>query len=677
MTSQHTEMEDSDLDSDSDWETDSDEDTENAAENSQEAENIQESPSSRGSGVSTFLSPPPPRTLSRSSLNSSESGSLDQSFNSRSESSISESNASLDTVIFVPPKDDNVDKFEPASSVDKHEEEDYAFPPPPISIIEQPKPDAEGPQQSPVYEQQPPYEQEQIPPYEQSPEEQNTTDEQYPSNEQNPVHQPSTGDSMYPQYAQPFDHQMLSEYESPAPSTGVVPQLMPADNDFPFPPPPPPITDMYPTDRSSSLSESEPVKDRSSDFDADGYWGDTFDEGSSCDRLDVSGEGFSRQSSVIQLPNSRPVSSHSSSSEDNPPPSKVSSLSLSRDSGSKGLNESDDLFNPMSTFKSTGDIKLPQVDLDDYQQQFSPSKSPKSQLKFIPTPQTASEILSQTVPKTTYNGIDPTASLQGVCVKRDYQKDTPSPLQDRYSIPRSELIRASHKKPANMNYSPRNEPMGKTNHGHYPPSRDTKPSHYHHHGYIPTSTEMNAQRNRLSSGSSNSRPSSILMAPDSLNRSHRSSRSVTFADDTMNNSESDHPSVDNSISRSPSLLNFADISDAKKKFYRHLFAYNIAFFLLFSAFIGLAVVQSSLNGRVGAMSLAVLFFVSIFACIFISPIANTLIGCKPTIVICFGGFFAWEASNFYPHYGTMIPTAVLCGVAYGSVWAAQVMFKML
>ena len=110
---------------------------------------------------------------------------------------------------------------------------------------------------------------------------------------------------------------------------------------------------------------------------------------------------------------------------------------------------------------------------------------------------------------------------------------------------------------------------------------------------------------------------------------------------------------------------------AKFMYYKNIFTCSISFFFLFSSFVGLAIIQSSLNGEVGVAGLAVIFMVTIVACIVLMPVAVRLLGCKKTMLVSVLGFLAWELSSFYPHWALVIPTAILCGLANGIVWGAQ------
>lgn len=96
-----------------------------------------------------------------------------------------------------------------------------------------------------------------------------------------------------------------------------------------------------------------------------------------------------------------------------------------------------------------------------------------------------------------------------------------------------------------------------------------------------------------------------------------------------------------------------------------------AYFILYSAFIGLAVIQSSLVGSIGTMSLALNFGSAIVGCLVIAPPMLRLLGCKVSTLVSFACWACWMASNYYPAWGTVLPAAVISGLAVGPVFAAQ------
>ena len=113
------------------------------------------------------------------------------------------------------------------------------------------------------------------------------------------------------------------------------------------------------------------------------------------------------------------------------------------------------------------------------------------------------------------------------------------------------------------------------------------------------------------------------------------------------------------------------VTAAKRNYIQNLFTCSVSFFLLFSSFIGLAIVQGSIHGQVGTIGLVVIFVITIISCMVISPLLIQFIGFKYSMVLCFVSYLTWEIANFYPVYGVMVPAAVVCGIGNGAIWSSQ------
>ena len=127
----------------------------------------------------------------------------------------------------------------------------------------------------------------------------------------------------------------------------------------------------------------------------------------------------------------------------------------------------------------------------------------------------------------------------------------------------------------------------------------------------------------------------------------------------------------NGLDFKESPLSQPEVEAEKRRIYKDIYICNIAFFLLFSSFAGLSIIQSSVVGPIGTIGLGTNFGFSIFSCLVLSPLIIRLIGCKYTMVICFLGFLLWMSSNFYPTWGTVLPSAAINGLANGPIWTAQ------
>ena len=102
--------------------------------------------------------------------------------------------------------------------------------------------------------------------------------------------------------------------------------------------------------------------------------------------------------------------------------------------------------------------------------------------------------------------------------------------------------------------------------------------------------------------------------------------------------------------------------------YRNLYAVSIAFMLVFSAFIGIQNLQSSLNAQLGVVSLSVTYAFYFFIG-FMTPGIVRFLGTKYSLLFGFICHVIYIASNYYPEYYTLVPTSILLGIGSGPVWA--------
>lgn len=109
----------------------------------------------------------------------------------------------------------------------------------------------------------------------------------------------------------------------------------------------------------------------------------------------------------------------------------------------------------------------------------------------------------------------------------------------------------------------------------------------------------------------------------------------------------------------------------KKNIIKNFVVCTLAYFLLFTSFVGLSIIQSALNGTVGTIGLGVSFAASILGCLALSPLFMKLLGCKMTMVIGFFGFATWMIANYHVAYYTIIPAAIINGLVFGPVFSAQ------
>ena len=101
----------------------------------------------------------------------------------------------------------------------------------------------------------------------------------------------------------------------------------------------------------------------------------------------------------------------------------------------------------------------------------------------------------------------------------------------------------------------------------------------------------------------------------------------------------------------------------KKKITKNVYVISFGFLFLFTAFQSLQNLQSSLNKDegLGLASLSVIYGALILSCIFVPPFVIGRIGCKWTLVLSMTGYVLYTVSNYYAHWGTLIPASIIIG----------------
>lgn len=105
---------------------------------------------------------------------------------------------------------------------------------------------------------------------------------------------------------------------------------------------------------------------------------------------------------------------------------------------------------------------------------------------------------------------------------------------------------------------------------------------------------------------------------------------------------------------------------------RNTFILSISFFFVFTAYLAIQNLQSSLNQEagLGVTSLSCLYGSIILSSV-LAPTFLKLIGGKLAIVIAWILHVVYTLSNFYPTFGTLIPSSILLGLISGPLWTSQ------
>lgn len=101
---------------------------------------------------------------------------------------------------------------------------------------------------------------------------------------------------------------------------------------------------------------------------------------------------------------------------------------------------------------------------------------------------------------------------------------------------------------------------------------------------------------------------------------------------------------------------------------KNLYATSISFMLVFSAFVGIQNLQSSLNATLGVTSLA-LTYGFYFLIGFMTPAIVRLLGTKYALLFGYICHTIYIATNFFPEFYTLVPSSILLGIGSGPVWA--------
>lgn len=114
---------------------------------------------------------------------------------------------------------------------------------------------------------------------------------------------------------------------------------------------------------------------------------------------------------------------------------------------------------------------------------------------------------------------------------------------------------------------------------------------------------------------------------------------------------------------------------AKEKFriLKNLTSLAFGHFLVFTAFDSLSNLQSTINQEdgVGIASQSVIYAFFTLSSFFLPTYLIRRFGCKKTLLVSIFSVCPYVAANLYPHWGTLIPSAVLSGLAFGPLWAAR------
>jgi len=111
----------------------------------------------------------------------------------------------------------------------------------------------------------------------------------------------------------------------------------------------------------------------------------------------------------------------------------------------------------------------------------------------------------------------------------------------------------------------------------------------------------------------------------------------------------------------------------KRGIMKNVIIISIAFMLLFTAFQSMAQLQSSINEQegLGTASLSVIYASLVISCMFVPTFLIKKLTVKWAMVVSMFCYTAYIGAQFYPHFGTLIPGAIILGMGAAPMWSAK------
>ena len=112
---------------------------------------------------------------------------------------------------------------------------------------------------------------------------------------------------------------------------------------------------------------------------------------------------------------------------------------------------------------------------------------------------------------------------------------------------------------------------------------------------------------------------------------------------------------------------------SRNRIVKNLLIVSFGFLLNFTAYGGLANLQSTLNKEdgLGVGGLATTYGALVISCLFLAPLIIGRLGCKWTIAFSMSVYILYMLANFYAIWGTIIPGAIIVGLGAAPLWSAK------
>ncbi|XP_077977772.1 protein unc-93 homolog A-like [Glandiceps talaboti] len=107
--------------------------------------------------------------------------------------------------------------------------------------------------------------------------------------------------------------------------------------------------------------------------------------------------------------------------------------------------------------------------------------------------------------------------------------------------------------------------------------------------------------------------------------------------------------------------------------WKNVICFSISFVCLFSGYVGLEGLQSSINcvEGLGLASLVTLYSSYLVSGLFLPPLIIGWLGNRLTLISSMCCFVIYTIANFYPHWYTMIPASLIIGIGSANIWTAM------
>ncbi|GIY97912.1 UNC93-like protein [Caerostris extrusa] len=112
---------------------------------------------------------------------------------------------------------------------------------------------------------------------------------------------------------------------------------------------------------------------------------------------------------------------------------------------------------------------------------------------------------------------------------------------------------------------------------------------------------------------------------------------------------------------------------SKLRIFKNLTLLSMSYLLVFTAYNGLSMLQTTMNKAegIGTISQAAIYILYGLSSLFLSSYVVEKLGTKGSLITGMACFVPYIASNFYPSWLIMIPSAMLLGFGTTIMWAAQ------